>query len=99
MSKTEDIPQDVIEATTALTPCYGADRYCRHESDQSCEDGCEWFDSIARAIMAERERCGGITAAAAKDADNAFRGLSALNAAAYMHGRAQSVVKAIRGDA
>lgn len=51
-----EIPEDVRESANKLCPCYGADRYCRHEDDNSCEDGCEWSDTIARAIMAERER-------------------------------------------
>lgn len=52
-----EIPEDVRESANKLCPCYGADRYCRHEDDNSCEDGCEWSDTIARAIFDERERC------------------------------------------
>lgn len=37
-----------------------------------------------------------IVEAVARDCDGAFRALTALNAAAYMHGRAQSAVTAIR---
>jgi hypothetical protein len=51
------IPPDVMEAAKAATPCYGADRYCRHEGEESCEDGCEWLFHVAKAIIDERERC------------------------------------------
>lgn len=49
-----------------------------------------------RGRESERERCAKIADDGAEQADRAFRGFTALNAAAFMHGRAQAVAAAIR---
>lgn len=95
MGKPKDIPQDVWDAATyALFGSIPDDM----QSLLSVNDRVH-LGRTARAIMVERDRCAKIAAAAAMDAEAAFKGLTALNAAAYMHGRAQSVVAAIRSGA
>ena len=49
-----------------------------------------------RGRESERERCAQIADDGAEQADRAFRGFTALNAAAFMHGRARAVAAAIR---
>lgn len=66
-----EIPEDVMKLAVNHSPCHGHPPGCIHTDGQSCADGCEVMFAVARAILAERERCAKI----AEDYDSGGYGL------------------------
>lgn len=52
-----EISESAWAKATSYSPCHQEPRGCVKTDGQSCGDGCEVQETIARAIMEERREC------------------------------------------